>query len=162
MTHDTWGVPGGLGWGKAVRWGSAAALIQLSADVQRLLQPQPPTATATATAPPTGPLAGPRAGELDPPGPRLGRFPVLCLHDPHDAVTPFEGSQLLADRCGPRWCNLVALPGGRHDLFANQPEAVAAEIRAFAAAVAAASTADGGGKSGGGGGKSSNPSSKRA
>ena len=237
MTHDTWGVPGGLGWGLPVRWGSAAALIALSAKVQSLLQPAPPTAAAAASSSNTSRSGGitvsdgsSTGGSKSKKGKKgssmdsgnngssnnssssnnnllLGQFPVLALHDPKDEITqvrcetlpraksmpmrhapwipshyrklecyeeklawlsrfklelminiiniihasgpdccialllvPFPpiharmpqyaGSQLLVDRCGPQG-RLVPMPGGRHDLFANQPAAVAKEIRAF-------------------------------
>jgi alpha-beta hydrolase superfamily lysophospholipase len=34
---DQWGLPGGIGWGHPMRFGSAAALLQMSLDTQALL-----------------------------------------------------------------------------------------------------------------------------
>jgi len=117
MTHDTWGVPGGLGWGLPVRWGSAAALIALSAKVQSLLQPAPPTAAAAASSSNTSRSGGitvsdgsSTGGSKSKKGKKgssmdsgnngssnnssssnnnllLGQFPVLALHDPKDEIT---------------------------------------------------------------------------
>lgn len=99
MTHDTWGVPGGLGWGLPVRWGSAAALIALSAKVQSLLQPVSSAAEAGNGKGSSSSSSSSKKGKKgtridagsgstsDSNGLLLGQFPVLALHDPEDEVT---------------------------------------------------------------------------
>ena len=99
MTHDTWGVPGGLGWGLPVRWGSAAALIALSAKVQSLLQPVSSAAEAGngkgSSSSSNSSKKGKKGTRIDAGsgstsdsnGLLLGQFPVLALHDPEDEVT---------------------------------------------------------------------------
>lgn len=37
QTQDQWGRPGGLGWGSSMRWGTAAALLDMMDSVQRIM-----------------------------------------------------------------------------------------------------------------------------
>jgi alpha-beta hydrolase superfamily lysophospholipase len=111
MTHDLWGVPGGLGWGKGMRWSSAAAFFQLADRIR----------TATD-------------------GGSSIAFPLLLCHDPDDRVVSFSGSQLLYDRAAtdPALKVLKRFDGGLHDLIGNKGEAIARHICEWADAAATA------------------------
>jgi esterase/lipase len=87
-----WGAPGGLGWGKPMRWGSARELIEISDSVVSIVQKR----------------------EIN--------FPVLVVHDPEDKVTQFSGSLMLFESATSAHKSLSRLEGGKHDLMTNEPE----------------------------------------
>lgn len=151
MTHDVWGVPGGLGWGRAMRWGSAVGLIALSDALVALLGPPVPGGGKGAGAKRKARDGGRLGGAAE----RLAAFPLVVLHDPGDRITAFSGSRLLVDRqdrpVPPTGASgtelrhgasggeavggeavLVAMEGCRHDLMVNEPERVARAVLAFA------------------------------
>jgi pimeloyl-ACP methyl ester carboxylesterase len=81
-----------------MRWGSAAALIALSGRLQAALEA--------------------RKGGVP--------FPLLVLHDPGDRITGFVAAAKLAAESPA--ATLHPLPGGLHDLLANEPEALATAV----------------------------------
>ena len=105
MTHDLWGVPGGLGWGKPIRWGSAAGFFDLSdALSERCLGMGQQTSIS---------------------------FPILICHDPNDKITSFEGSLLLFDRARTDQKQICRMEGGLHDLFCNRGSFLVEQISSW-------------------------------
>ena len=51
--------------------------------------------------------------------------PFLIIHDPEDAISLIEGSELLMRDCKSKDSSFIKTPGTLHEIFANQPELIA-------------------------------------
>jgi alpha-beta hydrolase superfamily lysophospholipase len=58
-------------------------------------------------------------------------FPFLIFHDPEDGITAFDCSKRLQEKAPSKDKRLIAMPGGRHDLIANEPSKIVEHFTAF-------------------------------
>mmetsp|Transcript_60771 Transcript_60771/g.121956 ORF Transcript_60771/g.121956 Transcript_60771/m.121956 type:complete len:485 (-) Transcript_60771:159-1613(-) len=136
INFDSWGCPGGLGWGRPMRWGSAAALIEMSAVLCSLLRDTNGNGGDNDSSD-SGGGGGSGSSGMGVEGCALnfGRslepFPVLLIHDPKDQITQYKGSKLVLDRSRARLKELVDVHGGMHDLMCTSSRLIADATLAF-------------------------------
>ena len=58
-------------------------------------------------------------------------FPFIIFHDPKDAITKFEPSAELVAKASSTDKQLIQMPGGKHDLIANESDKVVEQFTAF-------------------------------
>lgn len=59
------------------------------------------------------------------------KMPFMILHDEEDMITHFSGSETFFNNVTSQEKDLIRVPGGRHEMFANYPEFIESETQKF-------------------------------